>query len=173
MPNIRTGPPGFIPDHVALAVDDPHLAGAVDHPVFHVVARPTGQRRRRGRRRSRPVLRVDQGLPALVPDRQIDDAVFRLQAKDPGAFVRERDVPSVEVAVPVADVCDPLRLFQPPLALAQAAEDQDAGEGVREPPASLLEEPLLRRRPDARTRALVQPEQVGLPELRGRRPCRS
>ena len=64
--------PRFIPRHLAPAVHDPHLAARADHPVFHVVARPALQRRRRRLADALPVLGVDQGLPLRVPAAQID-----------------------------------------------------------------------------------------------------
>ena len=60
---------------------------------------------------------------------------------------------------------DALGFFQPGLALSQVAKHQQAGQGVGQPSADLLEKPLLLRRPDPRVRALVQPEHVRLVDL--------
>src|SRR5262245_3001725 len=48
------------------------------------------------------------------------------------------------------------------LALAQAAHDREARQRIGEPPADLLEELLLQRRPDAWIRALAEPKHVWL-----------
>src|SRR4029077_4805330 len=61
---------------------------------------------------------------------------------------------------------DPLRLFQPKLALAEVAKDEHAGERVLEPAAALLEEPLLGWRPSARRGALVETQHVRAVALR-------
>ena len=48
------------------------------------------------------------------------------------------------------------------LAFAQVTEHQQRVQRVGQPPADLMEQPLLMRRPDPRVRALVQPEHIGL-----------
>ena len=57
---------------------------------------------------------------------------------------------------------DALGFLQSFLAVSKVAKDQQRGQRIGEPPADLLEKPLLLARPDPRIRALVQPEQVGL-----------
>ena len=56
---------------------------------------------------------------------------------------------------------DALGLFQSPLALAEGAKHEQTGQGVLQPSADLLEEPLFPRRPGARVRALMQAQHVG------------
>src|SRR5260370_16541976 len=62
---------------------------------------------------------------------------------------------------------DALGFFQFGLAFAQVAKHQEAGQGVFQPSARLLEKTLLLLRPVPRVRALVQPEHVRLVHLRG------
>ena len=51
------------------------------------------------------------------------------------------------------------------LAFAQVLEHQQRVKPAGQPPADLVEQPLLVRRPDPRVRALVQPEHLGLVHL--------
>ena len=54
------GPARLVPHHIALTVDETHLAVGPDHSVLHVVARATTQRLRHGLDHDLPIFRVDQ-----------------------------------------------------------------------------------------------------------------
>src|SRR5207237_2779439 len=85
--------------------------------------------------------------------------------EDPIGLLRPGDAVRRQVAFPVADMRDALGFLEPGLALPQVAKNEERGERVGEPPPDLLEKALLLRRPDTRTRALVQPEDVRLVDL--------
>ena len=113
--NLSQEPAAFVANaEVAAAMrarDDAlaHVVRAAHHPVLDVVGRAAAQRDRGGLGDLRPVLGVDELEPALVPLLQVHVALRR-EAEDAAALVGEREAPGVEVAVPVADVREALRL---------------------------------------------------------------
>ena len=154
--------PRLVSPDVALAVYDPHLAVRPRHAVLHVVARAAALRLGRRPAHHLPVFRVDETPPVA----RVEGAFPRYQPEDPAGFVRPGDAVRLQIAFPVAEVRDALGFFQSGLALAQITKDQQGGQSIGEPPADLLEKPLLLGRPDPRVGALVQPEHVGPIPLR-------
>src|SRR5262249_32296203 len=156
------GPTRLVPHDIALTVDDAHLAVGPNYAVLHIVAPATPQRLRHCLAHDLPIFGVDQF-------RQLsegEDLGLRLQPKDAIGFVRPDEAIRLGVVLPVADVREALSLFQFALAVAQGAQHQEAGQGVFQPSADLLEEPLFLRCPDARVRALAEAEHVWLIALR-------
>ena len=101
-------PFGLVPRHVALAMDNSHIAVGADYPVFNVIPRTVRQQGSRSRvGRSRPVLGVYQLQPALMPLRQFE----RLHPENSANLVRKTYVTGGEVPLPPADMRDPLRRF--------------------------------------------------------------
>src|SRR5271166_3503846 len=98
-------------------MDSSHIAVGADHPVFNVIA-GTPRQQSSGRRIScfRPVLRVYQLQPPLLPLRQFE----RLHSKNSTDLVRKTYMASDQVSLPPANMRDPLRRFQLGLALAYA-----------------------------------------------------
>ena len=112
-------PAGGVANHVALAVDDAHFAVRADDAEFDVVARPAVKRRRHRGERSRAVLRVDEREPAFAPLRKISRALVLRDAENAPALFGEHHAVRHQVALPVPEVRDALRLLQPRLARAQ------------------------------------------------------
>jgi hypothetical protein len=83
----------------------------------------------------RAVVGMDDFEEAFLPPVKL----FRLQADDAAGFPRQRRVPALELALPVAHLRDALRFLELALALLEAAEHQETGERVREPAADLDE----------------------------------
>jgi hypothetical protein len=61
-------------------------------------------------------------------------ALLRKQAEDAIGFIRPREAVGVEIAIPVGDVCDTLRVRQPRRALAQVSEHEQRGQPLDQPP---------------------------------------
>ena len=157
-PELAQGTAGLVPRDVTLAMHHAHRAIGADDAVFHVVARTADRRYLARRRGSRTVVRMDQAEPASMPLRQFGGR----HAEDAARFIRKRDAAGDEVAFPPADARDVLCRFEPPLAFAQAAEHQQAGQRVGEPTADLPEQSLLLGGPAPRMGALVHAEEVRL-----------
>src|SRR4030095_7709606 len=143
---------------VTLAMHHARRAIRADDAVFHVVARTTDDRCLTRRSGSGAVFRMYQAQPLSMPLRRIEG----LHAENAAGFIRHRHAASDEVAFPPADARDVLRRFQPPLAFAQAAESDEAGERVGEPAADLPEQSLFLGGPAPRVGALVHAEEVWL-----------
>src|SRR5260370_6253576 len=107
-------PARLVPDHIALTTHEAHLAVGPGNAIFDVVAPATPKRLRHGCRPRLTGCRVEQLLD--VVKRQ--DAFLRPQAQDAVLLVRPRVAVRRELALPVADVGDPLGLFESALAFA-------------------------------------------------------
>ena len=77
------GPARLVPRHLALAVDDAHLAVRPNHAVFHIVTRATTQRLRHCPDHDLLIFRVGQ----LLHSGKVDRAFLRRQPKDAVGFV--------------------------------------------------------------------------------------
>src|SRR5262249_50973441 len=141
----------------ALSVDDSHVAVLPDHSILQLIALAVSKRPRR-RHEQRPIL----GMNQIVEFRERDASFLRKQTEDTVRFIGPHADAGLDITLPVADMRQTLRLFQSALALAQSAHDQEARQRISEPPADLLEELLLERRPDPGIGALAETEHVWL-----------
>src|SRR5262249_37716440 len=138
-------------------MDMAHLAGGPDHSILDVVVR-TSPKRHPGVDDVWPIIWMNE-LEELV---QPELPLLRAQPEDAVHLVGPGDDVRNVVALPVADMREALGFGQAALALAQAAQHQQTGQGVGEPAADGLKQLSLLRRPDARVRALAEPEHVRL-----------
>ena len=94
-------------------------------------------------------------------------AFVQVQAENTAGLGRDCRIAGIKVPLPVPDMRDALRLFQPVLAFLQAAKHQEAGERIGQKRADLLEQALLRLRPrrgtSARCSSLIT-EDLPMPE---------
>ena len=158
---------GLVPCDITLAVHHANHAVRPHHPVFDVVARTAVQRDFARRGGLLTVLGMDEAHPALLPLRKIE----RLHAENAARLVGKRDVAVEIVALPPADMCDPLGRVELAFAFMQAAEHRKSRDGIAQAPSDLLKQALLLRRPNAILAALVQAQQVRLVGLHIDRHC--
>src|SRR4029078_5833504 len=85
--------------HIALAVDDAHLAIRPNDPVLHVVALAAGECFRHRSHDAWPVF----GMNELLIARNGYRAFVRRQAENAVALLRPVDEPGADVTFPVAD----------------------------------------------------------------------
>jgi len=97
-------PARLVPEHIALAADEPHLAVGPDRAVFHRVPRSAPERRGHG---GRPVLTIGR-VEERLHVRKAQGALLRRQPEDAVRFVRPGVAIGLEITLPVADVRDAL-----------------------------------------------------------------
>src|SRR6185369_11217879 len=115
--------------------NEAYLAAGPDDAVFDVVSQPAVHRLGHGRG---PPLTVG-GVEHFLNVTKAEAALLRRQPEDAIGFVRPGIAIRDEIALPVADVGDPLCGLQPALTLCEVAKHEDARQPVLQPPTDLLE----------------------------------
>src|SRR5262245_31898070 len=102
-------------------MDVSHVAVWPEHSILQIVGLAVSKRRRRRHEQG-----AIFGMNQLVEFRKRNASFLRGQTKDAVCFVGPQGDVRLDVALPVADVRETLRVFQPALAVAYTTKHQEA-----------------------------------------------
>ena len=146
-----------VPFDLTATVDHPQHAVGAHQAVLDVVA-PSASQSARGRLQgSRPVFRMYELEPVLLPP--VLHVGLR-QAEDAAHLVRKVYAVREQVPLPPAYMGDAFGLLQPCLALSQTAQHGQDDHSVTQPQTYFPEQAYLVGGPGLRARALTQHEEV-------------